>query len=551
MSSNTQTNTDPFSGAWNDTFLGETLWSNANFWEAVSQAMTPLAWSVLAYSLADWIFLPGYRTVGNIAGLPYVNISIFASLFQAVGRGRPALLDSLEATLYMPLPEEIEIPLIPLAWHQVLAGGLASARTSWRQQMGARRLPHYLAGNQAWFEAARARIAEVDSGAALARLWRRELAPHLLAGVWTVLGTVMRAANTMLALRRKLETLAGPEDANLLIANLNAGERGEGLLASLGLVAGLAQVAAGELSRSDYLVRYGHRGPHEFEISLPRPIEDPAWLEVELARLQDDPPDVAGLLAVQQARFTEAWERLAAKAPRQARRLKNQIARSAHFARQREAARSEYVRDRWMVRLFALEAGEISGLRDDIFFLSLAEVLALLEGDKPAALSAVPARQEAHQRNLALPPLPAIIRGRFDPYQWASDPQRRTDIFDGGAISSHPQETNGLILKGASGSSGRVTGRVRILSKPEEGDQLQPGEILVAIQTDVAWTLLFPRAAAVITDVGAPLSHAAIVARELGIPAVVGCGNATQRLKTGDRVEVDGGRGEIRMIEDF
>jgi rifampicin phosphotransferase len=69
------------------------------------------------------------------------------------------------------------------------------------------------------------------------------------------------------------------------------------------------------------------------------------------------------------------------------------------------------------------------------------------------------------------------------------------------------------------------------------------------VQTDIAWTLLFPRAAAVVTDVGAPLSHAAIVARELGIPAVVGCGNATQLLKTGDRVRVDGGRGVVELLE--
>lgn len=72
----------------------------------------------------------------------------------------------------------------------------------------------------------------------------------------------------------------------------------------------------------------------------------------------------------------------------------------------------------------------------------------------------------------------------------------------------------------------------------EEGEKLQPGEILVATTTNVGWTPLFPRTAAVITDVGAPLSHAAIVARELGIPAVVGCGNATTRLKTGDKVLV-------------
>ncbi len=89
---------------------------------------------------------------------------------------------------------------------------------------------------------------------------------------------------------------------------------------------------------------------------------------------------------------------------------------------------------------------------------------------------------------------------------------------------------------------------VRRLDRPEEGDQLQKGEILVTSQTDIAWTPLFPRVAAIVTDVGAPLSHAAIVARELGIPVVVGCGNATMRLHTGDRVLVDGGQGIVRVL---
>ncbi len=66
--------------------------------------------------------------------------------------------------------------------------------------------------------------------------------------------------------------------------------------------------------------------------------------------------------------------------------------------------------------------------------------------------------------------------------------------------------------------------------------------------TNIGWTPLFPRAAAVITDVGAPLSHAAIVARELGIPAVVGCGNATMRLRTGDRLRVNGERDTVEVL---
>jgi pyruvate,water dikinase len=94
-----------------------------------------------------------------------------------------------------------------------------------------------------------------------------------------------------------------------------------------------------------------------------------------------------------------------------------------------------------------------------------------------------------------------------------------------------------------------VEGIVRVVTGPAKGDSLKPGEILVAVQTDIAWTLIFPRAAAVVTDVGAPLSHAAIVARELGIPAVVGCGNATAVLKTGDAVRVDGARGLVEILE--
>jgi len=99
------------------------------------------------------------------------------------------------------------------------------------------------------------------------------------------------------------------------------------------------------------------------------------------------------------------------------------------------------------------------------------------------------------------------------------------------------------------GSAGCVEGFVRVIHSPEEGMQLQPGEILVAVTTNVGWTPIFPRAAAVVTDVGAPLSHAAIVARELGIPAVVGCFNATKLLRTGDHVRVNGARGTVEILK--
>jgi len=99
------------------------------------------------------------------------------------------------------------------------------------------------------------------------------------------------------------------------------------------------------------------------------------------------------------------------------------------------------------------------------------------------------------------------------------------------------------------GAAGSVEGFVRRLSSPDEGDGLQRGEILVTSLTNIGWTPLFPRAGAIVTDIGAPLSHAAIVARELGIPAVVNCRDASSRLHTGDKVRVDGTRGIIEILK--
>jgi phosphoenolpyruvate synthase/pyruvate phosphate dikinase len=94
-----------------------------------------------------------------------------------------------------------------------------------------------------------------------------------------------------------------------------------------------------------------------------------------------------------------------------------------------------------------------------------------------------------------------------------------------------------------------VEGVVRVISSLEEGHLLQKGEVLVTSTTNIGWTPMFPRALAVVTDIGVPLAHAAIVAREIGIPAVVGCGNATTRLKSGDRVQVDGDQGVVRLLD--
>jgi phosphohistidine swiveling domain-containing protein len=251
------------------------------------------------------------------------------------------------------------------------------------------------------------------------------------------------------------------------------------------------------------------------------------------------------MLQKQKEAFQAARLRLNKKYPLLSARVQREISESARQARLREQARSAYVRDRWLIRLFALRVAELSGIGDDVFFLYLEEILALLKGEK-SALQLIPSRRENYQRFKSLPTYPSTIRGKFDPFQWATNPQRASDIFNAQEIHLSEEDRT---IRGAAGSAGKVEGNVRRLDSAAESEALKPGEILVTSLTDISWTPLFPRLAAVVTDVGAPLSHAAIVARELGIPAVVGCGNATARLKTGDRVRVDGSRGVVDIIE--
>jgi pyruvate,water dikinase len=105
--------------------------------------------------------------------------------------------------------------------------------------------------------------------------------------------------------------------------------------------------------------------------------------------------------------------------------------------------------------------------------------------------------------------------------------------------------SDNALVSGTPASPGTASGAVRVIRSALEFDELQPGEILVAPLTAPAWTPLFSRAAGVVTDVGSLASHASIVAREYGIPAIVGCGDATARLRTGMRVRIDGSTGNV------
>jgi pyruvate,water dikinase len=105
----------------------------------------------------------------------------------------------------------------------------------------------------------------------------------------------------------------------------------------------------------------------------------------------------------------------------------------------------------------------------------------------------------------------------------------------------------GNILKGVPASPGKVTAQARVLHGSDDFTRMRPGNVLVASATTPAWTPLFAMAAAIVTDIGGPLSHGSIVAREYGIPAVMGTGLATRRIRDGQMVTVDGGAGVVTL----
>jgi phosphohistidine swiveling domain-containing protein len=184
-----------------------------------------------------------------------------------------------------------------------------------------------------------------------------------------------------------------------------------------------------------------------------------------------------------------------------------------------------------------LQRGSITQI-EDVFFLTRAELDAALGDQPPASLAqAVQARRMRWQRQrrlaapLVLGKAPALGRGVYN----------RAIA----AVRSGASPLEGALV-GEPASPGHATGRVRIILDPADFPSFQPGEVLVARATAPAWTPLFARAAAVVTDGGTLAAHASLVAREYGIPAVVATGDATTRLRDGQLVSVDGSAGIVQ-----
>lgn len=259
---------------------------------------------------------------------------------------------------------------------------------------------------------------------------------------------------------------------------------------------------------------YGHRGPRETELAN--------------AVFADAPDRLLDVVA----KLLASRERVMDESPKLGLQLRVLASLGSRFQRLRETARDTTIRQTHQYRLVAREIGARLAARgvidspDDVFYLVRAELKS-----PPADAKAVVARRRAERKRLETHRPPLNFVG-----EWTPDGDAGTELL--------PGET----LQGTAASSGLAKGPVRVLTVDSMED-LEPGEVLVTAFTDTGWTPFFAYAAAVVVDTGAEMSHAAVVAREFGIPCVVGTHTGSKVLKNGHVVEVDGAAGVVTRVE--
>jgi rifampicin phosphotransferase len=288
-----------------------------------------------------------------------------------------------------------------------------------------------------------------------------------------------------------------------------------------------------------FLEENGQRGPGEFDLRVPRWAEDPSmlldWLRAELREPAKE--GARERLARLAAERETAIARAVAESPAWRRPLLRYAARlAARHLPLREAGKHHALHAWLRSRRLLVEVGArlaAEGWIDDgadVFFLELPELEAAAEGrlDRRALRDRVEGGRALHA-GFAERSAPAFLRSDGVPVDLAQ-----------------PESPDGA-LRGTGISTGAAVGAVRVLERPDAG-ALVPGEVLVVRLADPGWTPLFSRAGALVMEVGGLMCHAAVVARELGVPAVFGVRGATERLRNGDRVCVDADAGTVTPL---
>lgn len=516
----------------NDSLCGDLLLSKTNVGEIFLRPVSPATYRIIKL-ISDTLGIP---LISNVCGQLYLNISGLCSMLVSFGFTKEKAINAL-SELSGGIPQNQDIPIYPFDKKvlckkilQMIKGTVCNKDKTYSGKDFKRRITEV--GNEI--------ISEIRSASApdeLNRIWSKKCEPYInktLSAISTGL-----SIKTLFTARKKLEAVCGGELADILLSDCSE----NGNIESLGGLWAIDDVISGKISKEEYTAKYGHRHANEMELSAPYPYEDPSFPENVIEDYIKSGIDVRKMKEEQEKRRSEAVKKFKQLYPSRSKWLDKLLKKYSEAVYVREKVRSDALRIMCVIREFYLKAGELTGLNEDIFMLYFDEVQTYLSGSFICA-GKIPVRKKNYTEQLAMPNFPSVICGRFTVEEWRQN-GGSGGYYRFGEVCS---ETDKTVITGVAGSCGQAEGYARVLTSIAEADTLEKCEILVVPAANIGWVKIFPKAAAIVTDVGAPLSHAVIVARELGIPAVVSCQCASGILKTGDKIRVDGTAGKVILL---
>ncbi|MBT3943731.1 MAG: hypothetical protein HOE75_09205 [Chloroflexi bacterium] len=307
-----------------------------------------------------------------------------------------------------------------------------------------------------------------------------------------------------------------------------------------------------------YLGQYGKRSDTIVELADPSWIEDPSIaieiLKQYLADDMDDPTDQWKQLVAEREQFVEDARNRLSGYPQPVRDEFEMFMAAGQNGQRIQEDHNWWIDQmgNHQVRQVFLEFGRrfsdggVIEIRDDIFYLDGDEIReatrAGISGDRRTLVEQRKAEMDRWS-NVQAPPM---LGTDYGPPPDNPVTRALNRFFGGPPPAPDPDRPD--VIKGNPGAAGKVTGTARVIIKLSDAGRLGKGEILVTPTTAPPWTPLFATAGGIVTDTGGPLSHCAIVAREYGLPAVVGTGMATSVIQDGQQIEVNGDSGEVRVL---
>ncbi len=530
---------------------GGTVWSRFNLSESLPEP-TPMTWAIVRRFMSgrggygqmyrDMGFTP-HPSVDEdgpydlVAGRPYCNLNReprfyagwlpYEHSFKAIKKDPQKALyptPSLNVARFGPLFWLTMPARLPFLAVQSLASGLKLSRLTrgFADRFRKEVMPAF-AEETAKGEAED--LSQLDASALLERLehWTRRT---LIDFARDSLKPTALAAIAMRDVETKLRAKLGASRAPAAVGALTTGVRPD---PDADLPAAMRELAAGRLDRAVFLQHFGWRGSQEMELAQPRWSEDVAAFD----QLTAQPGGAHDAEASVQAAAKE-WHSLIAEgkfAPEELQALQPDVIALHNNLALRETAKHYLMRGYALIRRVLLELDRRYRLQGGVFYLTPEELPRLTKGEDLTDVIAQRRRRRATALSLEAPPV--LFSDDLEALGRPAAPVEGAEEMHGSPLSS-----------------GVAEGPALVLDQPHTDNLPTESYILVCPSTDPAWVPLFVRAKGLVMETGGVLSHGAIVAREFGLPAVAGLPDVVRRLRTGQRLRIDGGRGTVTVLPD-